>query len=186
MLEAKLADLAALDLTYQAAALKASPSFPCRVHLLEPPLLPSVQTHCLPLPSHPGSPCGLSFSFLKSVKDGFRCTDRNWISQAIKKKTQGGSTGLAILVNGDGPYVCSSVNECEFFGGVFLLTWLCGISSCWGSPGSRSCLLRHNAHLVVANLGDCRAVLCRDGRAVRLTEDHKPNRKGVWRRGWVE
>jgi len=29
--------------------------------------------------------------------------------------------------------------------------------------------------MVVANAGDCRAVLCRGGRAINLSEDHKPN-----------
>eukprot|EP00045_Choanoeca_perplexa_P016138 m.213782 g.213782 ORF g.213782 m.213782 type:complete len:507 (-) comp17180_c0_seq2:2128-3648(-) len=75
---------------------------------------------------------------LKALRDGYKCTDKNWISQAAKKKAQGGSTSLTIVVNGEGT---------------------------------------HNAHLVVANLGDCRAVLCRDQSAVRLTEDHKPDRK---------
>ena len=39
-----------------------------------------------------------------------------------------------------------------------------------------------DAHLVTANLGDCRAVLCRGGEAVALTEDHKPGTRGERRR----
>jgi hypothetical protein len=41
-------------------------------------------------------------------------------------------------------------------------------------------LVRHDAHMIIANLGDCRAVLCRGGKAVRLSEDHKPSRPGVF------
>uniref|UniRef100_A0A7S0GVE3 PPM-type phosphatase domain-containing protein n=1 Tax=Amorphochlora amoebiformis TaxID=1561963 RepID=A0A7S0GVE3_9EUKA len=33
------------------------------------------------------------------------------------------------------------------------------------------------SHLVVANLGDSRGILCRNGKAVPLSEDHKPTRK---------
>lgn len=39
-----------------------------------------------------------------------------------------------------------------------------------------------DAHLIMANLGDCRAVLCRGGEAVALTEDHKPGTRGERRR----
>jgi len=35
----------------------------------------------------------------------------------------------------------------------------------------------NTSHLVVANLGDSRALLCRAGKPVALTEDHKPTRK---------
>jgi serine/threonine protein phosphatase PrpC len=37
-----------------------------------------------------------------------------------------------------------------------------------------SCLLI-GQHLIIGNLGDSRAVLCSDGKAVRLSHDHKPN-----------
>ena len=45
--------------------------------------------------------------------------------------------------------------------------------------------------VIVANAGDSRAVLCRNGRAIALSEDHKPNDPREKRRieaagGWVE
>jgi len=40
----------------------------------------------------------------------------------------------------------------------------------------------NNLLLYTANLGDCRAVLCRGGAAVRLTNDHRPDRKDEQRR----
>lgn len=40
----------------------------------------------------------------------------------------------------------------------------------------------NNLYLYTANLGDCRAVLCRGGTAVRLTNDHRPDRKDEQRR----
>eukprot|EP00730_Choanoeca_flexa_P018557 TRINITY_DN9028_c0_g1_i1.p1 TRINITY_DN9028_c0_g1~~TRINITY_DN9028_c0_g1_i1.p1 ORF type:complete len:512 (+),score=119.95 TRINITY_DN9028_c0_g1_i1:145-1680(+) len=81
---------------------------------------------------------GYKAAALKAMRDGYKCTDKNWTSQAAKKKTAGGSTSLTVVVNGEGP---------------------------------------HNAHLIISNLGDCRAVLCRGQQAHRLTEDHKPDRK---------
>ena len=39
---------------------------------------------------------------------------------------------------------------------------------------STVCLLRHNNHLVVASVGDSKALLCRGGKVTRLTMDHKP------------
>lgn len=39
-----------------------------------------------------------------------------------------------------------------------------------------------NLKLVCANVGDCRGVLCRGGRAIRMSEDHKPNRGDEERR----
>jgi len=54
----------------------------------------------------------------------------------------------------------------------------------WSSPSScqpdsvgcaaNICCVQPNGY-VVANTGDCRAVLCRNGQAVDLSQDHKPN-----------
>lgn len=45
--------------------------------------------------------------------------------------------------------------------------------------------------MIVANLGDCRAVMCRNGKALNLSVDHKPNREDERSRiekagGWIE
>ena len=39
-----------------------------------------------------------------------------------------------------------------------------------------------NLTLFTAHVGDCRAVLCRGGQAVRLTQDHRPDRKDEQKR----
>eukprot|EP00965_Chrysotila_dentata_P023672 784454-Pleurochrysis_carterae.AAC.2 len=36
--------------------------------------------------------------------------------------------------------------------------------------------------LYTSHVGDCRAVLCRNGVAVRLTQDHRPDRKDEQKR----
>jgi serine/threonine protein phosphatase PrpC len=36
-------------------------------------------------------------------------------------------------------------------------------------------IIRVDKKVIISNLGDCRAVLCRDGLALPLTKDHKPN-----------
>lgn len=46
-------------------------------------------------------------------------------------------------------------------------------------------VLRLGGVLYSAHAGDSRAVLCRDGHAHRLTEDHKPHLPQVGASGWV-
>ncbi|EGD78411.1 hypothetical protein PTSG_09107 [Salpingoeca rosetta] len=97
-------------------------------------------TRLLEAKVHEGHELDMAYlqTVLKCVKDGFKCTDKNFVGLAKRKKMKAGSTALVAIVNGDSKY---------------------------------------NAHVVVANLGDCRAVLCRDGRAVPLSVDHKPSRR---------
>lgn len=48
-----------------------------------------------------------------------------------------------------------------------------------GMDGGASCVtaLLRGGILVVSNAGDCRAVLCRAGKAEALTSDHRPSRE---------
>ncbi|OQR85803.1 hypothetical protein ACHHYP_11342 [Achlya hypogyna] len=48
-------------------------------------------------------------------------------------------------------------------GSTGLVAWFAGFRPEW-------------LRLILANVGDCRAVMCRNGKAVALTQDHKPNR----------
>jgi protein phosphatase PTC2/3 len=65
-----------------------------------------------------------------AMRDAFTCTERAFLSVAMGRSWESGSTAVAALVQGN--------------------------------------------RLVTAHVGDCRAVLCRNGRAVPLTKDHSP------------
>lgn len=48
------------------------------------------------------------------------------------------------------------------------------VNPAWVGCTANVCLIRSNS-IIVANAGDSRTVLCRNGQAVPLSEDHKPN-----------
>ncbi|XP_010024831.2 probable protein phosphatase 2C 49 [Eucalyptus grandis] len=49
----------------------------------------------------------------------------------------------------------------------------CSVSNSCGTTALTALIL--GRHLLVANVGDCRAVLCRKGVAVEMSQDHKPS-----------
>lgn len=49
----------------------------------------------------------------------------------------------------------------------------CSVSSSCGTTALTALIL--GRHLLVANAGDCRAVLCRKGTAVEMSQDHRPS-----------
>ncbi|XP_034685132.1 probable protein phosphatase 2C 49 isoform X3 [Vitis riparia] len=49
----------------------------------------------------------------------------------------------------------------------------CTVSSSCGTTALTALIL--GRHLLVANAGDCRAVLCRKGQAVQMSQDHRPS-----------
>ncbi|RVW55679.1 putative protein phosphatase 2C 13 [Vitis vinifera] len=49
----------------------------------------------------------------------------------------------------------------------------CTVSSSCGTTALIALIL--GRHLLVANVGDCRAVLCRKGQAVQMSQDHRPS-----------
>jgi len=59
------------------------------------------------------------------------------------------------------------------------------------SGSTAICAYLRGTTLVVSNLGDSRAVLCRNGKAIPLSKDHKPNREDERERiekagGWIQ
>jgi len=61
----------------------------------------------------------------------------------------------------------------------------------WRSGTTALTVLLRGGKMYVANLGDSRAVLCRKGKAMALSSDHKPNRSDEAERikksnGWIE
>lgn len=85
-----------------------------------------------------------------AIRDAFELTDDEYLKIACEDKQRDGSTALVVLLahGFEAPATESSVLGCR--GGL--------------------------AKLFVANCGDCRAILLRGRKAVRLSEDHKPER----------
>ena len=46
-----------------------------------------------------------------------------------------------------------------------------------GAPGTTAtvCLMHDDVHLYVAHVGDSRAILCSEGKALKLTKEHTPD-----------
>lgn len=103
-----------------------------------------------------GRPQGLQRleALAKTVTDGFARTEAAFIQIAARKKLHAGSTAICVLVHGREPPKPPGP---------------LGHSSSAADAGALT--------LMTANLGDSRAVLCRDGLALALSEDHKPDRK---------
>lgn len=97
-----------------------------------------------------------------AIEEGFRRTEETFAALAQQKDWDAGSTALVCLVHGRDPPADPTAKR----------------DNDKDKGGSRKGDAAGGAlTIVTANLGDCRAVLCRQGAAVRLSEDHKPNRR---------
>ncbi|KAG7382744.1 hypothetical protein PHYPSEUDO_004380 [Phytophthora pseudosyringae] len=92
--------------------------------------------------------------FLKSFKDAFEWVD----SQLLQKNpSQDGSTALLVWFLADSTSFSDVENAVQ-------------------SVGGRSKQPTSELTFYTVNVGDCRAIICRGGRAFALTSDHKPDR----------
>jgi len=87
----------------------------------------------------------------RAMRRAFTATDQEYMQLAREANARDGSTGLAVLI-AHGFEADQSTKP-----------------SVAGQPGGV-------AKLFVANCGDCRAILLRNRKALRLSEDHKPER----------
>ena len=102
------------------------------------------------------------------IEEGFRRTEDSFAAIAQQKDYDAGSTALVCLVHGRDPPVDPQKAAAKDKASG---------SGSGGSSSSRRKASDGSLTLVTANLGDCRAVLCRGGEALRLSDDHKPNRR---------
>lgn len=122
-----------------------------------------------------------SVSFLSVFHSFFTAVDRTWLQIAQHRNRDDGSTVVASLLLGDMVGGVASFRPPEIDGhpiipklNKFGDTFRCSLISLLPSALTMQ--------LYVANLGDSRAVLCSNGRAVAMSEDHKPNREDERRR----
>ena len=95
-----------------------------------------------------------------AVKHAFSVVDEEILERARAEQGRDGATALVVLRIGEfGQQSCSSRPGEAWLAGSVLKSGHC---SCAGEV------------LWAAHAGDSRAVLCRGGQAVRLTQDHKP------------
>jgi serine/threonine protein phosphatase PrpC len=105
--------------------------------------------------------------------EGFRQTEEGFLRLAEQKGLNAGSTAIAVLVHGRDPPHNPKVSAAVAAASAARARGGGGGGGADGGGGGGGDVAA--PVLYTANLGDCRAVLCRGGAALRLSEDHKPD-----------
>ncbi|XP_008804046.1 probable protein phosphatase 2C 57 [Phoenix dactylifera] len=133
--------------------------------------------------------------FRQSMEDAFVCRDNFMQDCGLKNFGEGPSAFYGVFDGHGGKqaadFACSNlprfiVEDEDFpreiervFASAFLQTdtafaEACSVNSALASGTTALAALVVGRSLVVANAGDCRAVLCRRGEAIEMSRDHKP------------